>query len=256
MPGEEIADHHGPPDARPSGDVFRVDTRRVVICLVMASSFAILGLLIIAAGILVDFPEPVISKRVMALLMGGVVLLIAVILFVQNWKRYGRWVELTTHGFHFHAGRQTADVHWDDVIAVRRESTTIGGSPALSDTNLWIERSGGKTIHLTSFLLDMPRLADIVLTETARRLIPRVWSQLQSGQAVNFGPLRITATELTTRGRDLAWSDVESMDVIHGSVRITQQGDTGIWLYAAIKTLPNYHVLLAVAERLLNGESA
>src|SRR5262249_26653486 len=150
-----------------------------------------------------------------------------------------------SEGLRFHKGGQWSIVLWDNIGAVWRYSSTIGGSLSLLETDLWIQVKGKKRIYLTSFFLDMARLVEIVLTETAGRMVPEMWSRVQDGQAVVFGDVRISATELVAFGNHLAWEDVDAIQVAHGGIDVRRKRGNGSWYYAPVKKMPNYHVFLA-----------
>jgi len=238
---------------KPPGGEFRMNDRRVIVCLVISSLMCLATLAIVVVGLVVDIPEPVINKRVVAVLVGGCGVVLSLILFASNWPKYGQRVEVFAEGFHFHKGGQTSTVLWDDVAAVWRSSSTIGGSRLIVETDLWIEVRHGKTIYLTSFFLDMAQLVEIVLAETSRRMLPAMTSQLQRGQTVAFGAAEVSATQLVVAGKGLAWDDVHAINVAHGAIDVLRKPDRRSWYYIPIKKMPNYHLFLELAEKLLKS---
>jgi hypothetical protein len=235
---------------------FRVNNRRVITCLVIASVAFFVSLAILVAGFLVAFPEPVINKRVLTILLGTCGLVLSVLMFAPNWKKYGQRVEILSEGFRFHQGRRCSEVLWEDITAVWRHSSTIEGSLALLETDLWVQTNDGTTLYLTSFFLDMAKLVEIVLAETARRMVPAMLSQMKRGQAVAFGNVEISATEMVASGQSLAWNEIQTIRVAHGAIDVRRKGSSGSWYYAPIKRLPNYHVFLALAEAFLQSEGS
>lgn len=249
MRNENADNRHEPLGLESAYAEFRVNNGRVILCLVLAALMCLVGVAFIAAGLLVAFPEPVINKRVLTILVGACALVLALILFASNWKKYGQRVLLFSEGFRFERGRRSSVVLWDNVSAVWRDSSTIQGSLALLETNLWIQEKDGKMHYLTSFFLEMGRLVEIVLTETARRMVPAMRSQLQNGQTIDFGKLKVSATHLEASGKELAWDDVAAIRVAHGAIDVLRTGNAS-WYYTPIKKMPNYHVFLALAETL------
>ncbi|MBA3727349.1 MAG: hypothetical protein H0W86_13185 [Armatimonadetes bacterium] len=237
----------------PDGE-FRVNSGRVIRCLVISSVLCLASLAIIVVGFVVAFPEPVINKRVITILLGRCVLVLVLLMFASNWKKYGQRVVVLAEGFRFHKGEWWSEVLWEDITAVWRHSSTIEGSLALLETDLWIQVKDRETIYLTSFFLDMERLVDIVLAETARRMVPAMLSQLRNGQIVGFGKVAISATELVASGKALAWGDVHAIQVAHGGIDVQRRGVQGSWYYTPIKKMPNYHVFLALPEVLLKAD--
>jgi hypothetical protein len=77
-----------------------------------------------------------------------------------------------------------------------------------------------------------------------------MWAQLQQGQAIPFGKLTISATELTAYGKELAWEDVAAIQVASGGISIRAKGSQGCWYFTPVKNMPNFHVFLALSERL------
>jgi hypothetical protein len=241
-----------PDESTAAGD-FRVNNGRVIVCLASSAVMLIAGVAMIGAGYNIAFPEPVINKRVLTIAVGAVAVIFSVLLFGSNWKKYGQRVLVTSDGMRVRRRGGWTDLRWDDVTAVWRHSATIHGSLALLETDLWVQTNDGETIYLTSFLRDMARLVEIVLSETAQRMTPEMWSRIRSGDSVAFGKIAISATELTQKERRLAWDDVEEIRVAHGGIDVLRKEPRGSWFYSPVKKMPNYHIFLALAERLLNS---
>lgn len=235
---------------------FRMNNGRVITCLVISSVAIIVGLAVVVAGFVVEFSEPVINQRIGSILMGGCLVVLFLILFVSNWKKYGQRVLVFSEGLHFHKRGRWTEVRWEDIAAVWRSSATIQGSLALMETDLWIQVNDGKTIYLSSFFRDMERLVEIVLTETARRMLPAMSSQLQNGQTVVFGKVEISPTEISASGKSITWDEVGAIRVAHGAIDVRLKGDNRTWYYTYIKKMPNYHLFLALAEKLLRSAGA
>jgi hypothetical protein len=236
----------------PSGE-FLMNNGRVIACLVISSVIIMVGLSLVVLGFVFAFDEPVINQRVGTVLLGTCMLVLSLILFVSNWKKYGQRVQVSAEGLRFQKRGQWSDVLWEDIAAVWRSSSTIQGSLALLETDVWIQGKDGKTLYLTSFFRDMARLVEIVLTETARRMFPAMSSQLRQGQTVVFGKVQISATELVASGKSLAWDEVHAIKVAMGAIDIRRKGDKNSWYYIYIKKMPNYHLFLALADILLKA---
>jgi len=84
-------------------------------------------------------------------------------------------------------------------------------------------------------------------------MIPEIWSQLQAGHTVAFGKLAISATRLAAFGKELAWEEVGAIRVAHGGIDVRRKGEDRSWYYTQAKSMPNYHVFLALAARLFGG---
>ena len=253
MGNKHYEDHKHAPGVNSTSGEFRVNNGRVIVCVVISSLMAIVSLSMIAGGLLLAFPEPVINKRVMLTLMGMTMLAFSVFLFASNWKKYGQYVLLFSDEFQFYDGRRSTVVRWEDISAVWKYSATIENSRALLETDLWIRVKHEKTIYLTSFILNMAKLVEIILAETKQRMLPTVLSQLQHGQSIAFGNLEVQATGLVAAGRTLAWNDVQAIHISNGAIDIQAKGGKGSWYYTPIKNMPNYHIFLAAAEVLLTG---
>lgn len=255
MRNENDATRDEAQDAEVPGGEFRVNNPRVITCLVLSSLMFAVSALFVIAVFVVTFDPPVINKQVITILLGTCGAVLSFILFVSNWKKYGQRVQVISDGLRIYQRGQWSQVPWDDIAAVWRSSSTIEGSRALLETDLWIDVKYGKTIYLTSFFLEMERLAEIILTETARRMFPAMWSQLQHGQTVGFGNLEISTAELTASGKSLAWNDVETVRLAHGAIDIRRKSDNSCWDYRYIKKMPNYHLFLALAAKLVTAET-
>jgi hypothetical protein len=230
---------------------FRVNNGRVIACLVISTLVCLGSASLIALGFFYAFPEPAFNMRVAAVLLGTCGLVLFLILFATNWKKYGQRLVVFSDGFRFQRAGRWSIVQWDNIDAVWQRSTTINGSRSLLETDLWIQLKDGKTIYLTSFFLDMERLVTIVLDETARRMVPDMWSRIQNGQAVIFGKVTMSATELMASAKALAWEDVEEIRVAHGGINVRRKGANGSWHYTPVNKMPNYHVFLSLADMVL-----
>jgi hypothetical protein len=237
---------------------FRVNNARVIACLVLALVMCLVCAAMIVGTFLIDLDEPVLNKRIVAILLGGCGIVLALILLVTNWQKYGQQVVVFAEGFRLKKGGQWSIVLWDQIDAVWQYSATIEGARATLETDLWVRVNGGQTFYLTSFLRDMQRLVDIVLGETARRMVPAMWSQIQEGQTVPFGTIKISATGLESHGKELAWEDVADIQVLFGGINVRLKEGNKSWYYTRVKKMPNYHVFLTLSDRLLkdtgNGE--
>jgi hypothetical protein len=253
MRNEKDATRQEAEGADAPGGEFRMDNARVIRCLVIAAVACLVSLAFIVAGLVVAFPEPVINKRVLTILVGACGMVLSLVLFVSNWKKYGQRVLVSSEGLRFHNRGRWSEVRWEDIAAVWRSSSTIEGSRVLVETDLWIREKDGKTIYLTSFFRGMAQLVEVVLTETAQRMFPAMSSQLQHGQPVAFGKLQISTTGMVASGKSLALVDVQAIRVAHGAIDVLRKPDNGSWYYTPIKNMPNYHLFLALAEMLLKG---
>lgn len=205
---------------------FRVNNGRVIACLVISAAMGIGSASLIAVGFLAAFLESV-NERVAAIGMGACGLIVSLLLFASNWKKYGQRVVVLSEGFSFRKRGRWAFARWKDIDAVWRSSSTIQGSRALLETDLWVQVKDGTRMYLTSFFRDMERLVEIVLTETMRRMVPEMRAHLEDGQTVAFGKLKISATGLMAGGKELAWKDVAAIQVAYGGINIRPKRGRG-----------------------------
>jgi hypothetical protein len=200
-------------------------------------------------GLIWDFPEPVINKRIIVVAVGVVAFILAAILFVRNWKLYGQRVLIFSWGFQFQSPRCQDKFFWDRVVEVHHQATRIG---RIVSNNITLTMDDGRRVLFSEFLTEVQRLVDIVLSETERRMLPAALESIRVGEYAKFGDLRVTADSLIFRDRVLTWDAVKGVEVAHGHIDIRQNHDGALWYSTAVKKMPNYHVFLSVSAEMMS----
>ncbi|WP_342760382.1 DUF6585 family protein [Nocardia arthritidis] len=80
--------------------------------------------------------------------------------------------------------------------------------------------------------------------------LPLMWSAVQAGQRVEFGPFWITLSEFGTARKSVAWNQIEEIKIYDGSVVVQVVGQLLILASAEVRDIPNLLVFRALADHL------
>lgn len=79
---------------------------------------------------------------------------------------------------------------------------------------------------------------------------PSAWTALESGARLTFGPLSISAEQLSCGGDTWAWADISASRINDGALYLQTRGDWIGQRLARLRDIPNYPVPLAIIDRL------
>jgi hypothetical protein len=210
------------------------------------SFFAVVvfGFGFIALGLWLDFPEPILNKRIITIAVGVIAAVLGSMLFVMNFRARGQRVLVYSDGFRFHSPGFEDFFRWDEIVDVRQDSSRIG---QMRSTNLSIQMNDGRKVYLSWHLNKIETLTDIILSETRRRRLPVLMCRLQNDETIYFGELGMNADALIYGDKELAWRDVQKIEVMYGQICVRQKPDGREWFVTRVKAMPNYHIFLALA---------
>ncbi|HSQ54602.1 MAG TPA: DUF6585 family protein [Gemmata sp.] len=117
----------------------------------------------------------------------------------------------------------------------------------LWNARLTVARDDGVSVHFGPALTDYDLLAEEVQKRTFTHLWPLVWERFLAGVAVAFGDLEASRSGLRHAGKFLPWRDLKEITVAQGKLTIKQGGKWLPWVVLDIQSIPNPHILFALA---------
>jgi hypothetical protein len=117
----------------------------------------------------------------------------------------------------------------------------------LWNAGLSVAREDGIEAHFGPALSDYEQLAEEVQKRSFAFLWPLVWDRFLSGASVAFGDLELSRGGIRHMGKFLRWADVKELAIAQGKLSIKQGGKWLPWALIDIQSVPNPHVLFALA---------
>jgi hypothetical protein len=108
------------------------------------------------------------------------------------------------------------------------------------------EAVAGQTTHLS-----FEQLGRQIKAEVARVRLPEIAACLQAGEAVSFGPLRVTPAGLFKGRHVLRWDEIEDVRVSDGIVSFKKKGQWLAWKKVAVEKIPNYFLFDPIVRAIL-----
>jgi hypothetical protein len=121
------------------------------------------------------------------------------------------------------------------------------------DGGLRFRTRGGAEVMLPESLEGVGVLTGLVFRETFQRLAICASAVILGGGTVEFGPVKVTRTEIAVEDRRLAWADVGTVAAGWPRLRVFRKGERRPTLDVPIRVIPNLHALLALIDRLREG---
>jgi hypothetical protein len=110
-----------------------------------------------------------------------------------------------------------------------------------------IEKDDGKVIKLDNTVPGIKELGDRLIQESVSRLLPICRTMLQSGQTIAFGRLSVEPDGLSNRIRQLSWSNLSGVQMLHGRI-VIESKSLGVWDEVNVSSIPNALVFLALCQ--------
>ncbi len=172
------------------------------------------------------------------------------------WRLIGlrnEWVRLYSKGLAVRARSATRFVPWEAIREIRVEAIRFGLPVfgARQEAALSLRFNDGGGMRLTQDLEGF----DLVLQRTKEEVYPRLLNEysqaFNAGSEIAFGPLRLSDSGLATRRSTIPWNDLRSVDLDHGSLRISG-GVDGRQANASIRAarVPNVDLCLQLIRQL------
>jgi hypothetical protein len=160
-------------------------------------------------------------------------------------------------------GRKTTVLRWDEAALHVRllqppplgEGYTRDNLPDCAAA-FSLRRADGVEIRVDPVLPGVPELGRICHTQRVKRLLPHARERLAAGEAVPFGPLRISSQGVGTVATTVPWEEVEAISIrlargMRGSLHVERRGAPGRSLRIDdIASIPDLPVFLVLADEV------
>lgn len=188
-------------------------------------------------------------------IIGGTLILLAVVLFVLYYHHKNRQADLYAYGFVFTDWLRGLTFRWDDV-------TEVYASPIYRNTargyrsNLivnWIytvHRNDGKKVKITG-LEGMSGLGKIIQAEVSKQMLPQIVDAYQAGDNVPFGPrLCLSQHGVRVGNKLLPWDQVAGVKLDqYNAVTILQKGKRVPWKRISSDKVANSFLLESLIHK-------
>ena len=126
-----------------------------------------------------------------------------------------------------------------------------GGSMSISFGGGEISNNGGFVQISGNFsLTEYMGLGDLIEEHIIQHALPRLMDMYHSGNALSFGPFVIRQQGMNDGARELAWPDVDHIQISAAAIQITKRPASMVWFNLSAATLPNFALLCALLNTL------
>lgn len=147
---------------------------------------------------------------------------------------------------------QVRALRWEQIASVRQVPEK---QEVESSRSLVVDRIDGISVEIPNSLRGYDTLSQAILQETLERKLPAVASRIHHGKTVAFGKYGVNIEGISAGADFLPWEQVTSINDSNNEIQIMQRDARRPWSKAAIGTIPNAHVLLAMAQHINSIES-
>jgi hypothetical protein len=119
-----------------------------------------------------------------------------------------------------------------------------------------IDFTGGRTLTVATFIPQQRRLLDMAEREVSQVQTEPVLASVMQEHTVSFGPFSLSLAGISSGGRTVAWTDIATVDLVGGLVRVGRPGTDVALPVVPASTVPNLATFLAVARDLAAAPSA
>jgi hypothetical protein len=125
-------------------------------------------------------------------------------------------------------------IRWDEI-------TEVLSPKSLGDYH--VVTRDGRTFPIKHAVRDYSNLIAGVLTRVKNTIIPPLYSALEAGQTVTFGPFEVSRERIGYKGKFLSWDDVAVLRIEVGALgrrlRLRASGALLPWCYCNLESFPN-----------------
>jgi hypothetical protein len=126
-----------------------------------------------------------------------------------------------------------------------------GGSMSVSFGGGEISNNGGFVQISGQFsLTEYAGLGDLIEERVIQQLLPHMMEAYRAGGVLSFGQFVMRQQGMSDGARELAWTDVDRIQISVAAIQITKKPASMIWFNLSAATLPNFALLCAVLNTL------
>lgn len=157
------------------------------------------------------------------------------------------WIEVFDDGLRVNRGRKAEWMAWTAVCQVRTRSAGARGSHFVS---LDVRLEDGRRLRATRMLADLDGLVERVKRGAFPALLEDCRVRFNRGEALTFGPLRLSPEGVQAGRNRLQWGDVQAVEVRDGRLIIAAREPAGTILRTAADRVPNIDVCVQLVRLL------
>lgn len=147
-------------------------------------------------------------------------------------------------------GSKSETVRWDEIQSVWQAITNVQQYGRTVNT-LYIytlETANGKKMILSTEIVDIGSLGQIIQTEVVNRLLPKMMQSFNSGETVTFGTFSLNKRGITQGKKSLEWAEIEGATIDNGKITFKKQGKWFNWVNVPAAEIPNLFIFLAMVD--------
>jgi len=202
-----------------------------------------------------ELKDPAVRYLLSSLLLAGAAAFFGYAIYWQS--RIGKWVAVYQQGIVvWHRGR--AEIRrWDEIAEVYDAQIQFIINGMASHTNRFVKLldSDGQRIEFGGRPKTIALAADAIADHVYAHIGPGIMAQLAHGQAVDFGPIRVSATGIETAFGALSWDQLQKATLAEGRLRLYDRDGAGIWFSTKLSEVPNSRILFEVVQNALGRVS-
>jgi hypothetical protein len=197
----------------------------------------------------IGFFVPAREAPVVGMIVGLVGVLIAVAMVAWGavvWTKVVRHARLYPDGVMWLEGGRWRGARWDEIEELYRVEIYVNNSP--SKKEIVVKSSRGVKGTLTHALPRWAKLAEAVQMQATMALGPAARARFKAGEALVFGPVKVSVRGIKVNDEVMHWEDVASIRVSNGYLNVVPRGKRTDGVFVSLAEVPNYLVLLKILE--------
>lgn len=185
--------------------------------------------------------------------LGGAFLLAGVAMLWRGWTKKGLHVYVLRKGLAKVQGREVRAILWRDVAAVLRVvDTKTSASLVHGAYRLTIIPKEGEPLEFNEDLNGLRELREQVERHTLKHLLPAALEKLRAGKSIECGVLTVSREGLHHDKTIVPWNTYQEAEAAKGKLTVLAKTARKPVIRVSINDVPNYHLLLALADKLSN----
>ena len=177
--------------------------------------------------------------------------------FLAGWGAYANWnkgVAAYERGFAYNDRKGIQTWRWEELVSMTSAITrhyTIGIYTGTTHIYRLYNRQNQRLV-LSDSITNVEQLAKEIEENIFPLLYAHAAGQYNSGQAMVFGPVAISKSEITIDKKAYPWTDVKEVSIHRGILKVSRK--EGGWFSgasAAASVIPNLRVLLTIIQQVV-----
>lgn len=173
--------------------------------------------------------------------------LAGMVCLARFWHLARGWVEASPDGLRVHRGRRSEWIPWDAIREIRALPSRRPGTPFAA---LELRLANARRLRLTRSLADLEGLIQQIKRSAYPLLQDRLRTQFNRGEALDFGPLRLTPEGVQAGRKSIQWGRLQSMDVRAGQLNLLAHPPERTRIRVSAARVPNIDVCVQIIRLL------